>query len=106
MHRVSDTKITLHYEFLEESILFGYKMNGKVFDNYFLWWDRVSDKQIRLYYEFLEESILFGFKMNGEVFDNYFLGWDRVSDKKNYITLWISRGDYPLWLQDEWRGFW
>ncbi len=29
---VSDTKITLHYEFLEESILFGFQMNGEVFD--------------------------------------------------------------------------
>ncbi len=26
-----DTKITLHYEFLEESILFGFQMNGEVF---------------------------------------------------------------------------
>ncbi len=31
-NRVSDTKITLHYEFLEESILFGFKINGEVFD--------------------------------------------------------------------------
>ncbi len=31
-NRVSDTKITLHYEFLEESILFGFQMNGQVFD--------------------------------------------------------------------------
>ncbi len=25
---------------------------------------------------------------------------------KNYITLWISRGEYPLWLPYVWRGFW
>ncbi len=31
-NRVSDTKITLHSEFLEESILFGFQMNGEVFD--------------------------------------------------------------------------
>ncbi len=31
-NRVSDTKLTLHYEFLEESILFGFQMNGEVFD--------------------------------------------------------------------------
>ncbi len=30
--RVSDTKITLHYGFLEESILFGFHVNGEVFD--------------------------------------------------------------------------
>ncbi len=35
---MSDTKITLHYEFLEESILFGFQMNGEVFDilNYYI----------------------------------------------------------------------
>ncbi len=31
-NRVSDIKITLHYEFLEESIFFGFHMNGEVFD--------------------------------------------------------------------------
>ncbi len=31
-NRVSDTKITLHYEFLEENILFVFQMNGEVFD--------------------------------------------------------------------------
>ncbi len=31
-NRVSYTKITLHYEFLEESILFGFQMNQEVFD--------------------------------------------------------------------------
>ncbi len=29
---VSDTKITLHYALLEESILFGFQTNGEVFD--------------------------------------------------------------------------
>ncbi len=29
---VSDTKITLHYDFLEESIFFCFQMNGEVFD--------------------------------------------------------------------------
>ncbi len=31
-YRVSDTNILLHYEFLEESILFGFQMNGEIFD--------------------------------------------------------------------------
>ncbi len=31
-NRVSDTKNTLHYEFLEEIILFDLQMNGEVFD--------------------------------------------------------------------------
>ncbi len=31
-NRVCDTKITLHYEFLKESILFGFQMNGEVFE--------------------------------------------------------------------------
>ncbi len=31
-NRVNDTKITLHYESLEESILFGFQMNGEVCD--------------------------------------------------------------------------
>ncbi len=31
-YRVSDSKITLQYEFLEESILFGFQMNGEVSD--------------------------------------------------------------------------
>ncbi len=31
-NRVSDTKITLHYEFLEDSIPVGFQMNGEDFD--------------------------------------------------------------------------
>ncbi len=31
-NNVSDTKITIHYEFSEESILFGFQMNGEDFD--------------------------------------------------------------------------
>ncbi len=31
-NRVTDRKITIHHEFLEESIFFGFQMNGEVFD--------------------------------------------------------------------------
>ncbi len=31
-NRVSNTKIILHYEFIEDSILFGFQTNGEVFD--------------------------------------------------------------------------
>ncbi len=52
-NRINDTKITLHYEFLEESILFGFQMNVEVFDilNYCILNGKFYIHKLKLFHE-------------------------------------------------------
>ncbi len=52
-NRVSDIEITLQYEFLEESIIFGFQMNGEVFDilNYCILNGKIYIHKQKLFHE-------------------------------------------------------